>query len=175
MSDAAGQHNLISYVVTIVIVSFVLALRMRRLSQTRPLKLEWLWVVPAIYALIAAGMFASYPPTSQGWAFSALALVIGAGIGWQRGRMMHIEVDPETHVLNQKASPAAILFVIILIALRLGTRAAAQASGSYLHLNAMAATDLLIAFALGLFVTQRVEMFLRARRLLDAARAGRMA
>jgi hypothetical protein len=31
-------------------------------------------------------------------------------------------------------------------------------------------TDPLIAFALGMFTLQRVEMYLRARRLLDEAR-----
>jgi hypothetical protein len=43
------------------------------------------------------------------------------------------------------------------------------------HLNPMALTDILLAFALGLFATQRLEMYLRARRLLDEARAARPA
>ena len=33
-------------------------------------------------------------------------------------------------------------------------------------------TDPLIAFALGMFTLQRIEMYLRAKRLLDEARRG---
>ena len=40
------------------------------------------------------------------------------------------------------------------------------------HFDVMAMTDVLIAFALGMLTLQRVEMFLRARRLLEQARAG---
>jgi hypothetical protein len=39
------------------------------------------------------------------------------------------------------------------------------------HIDVMAVTDVLIAFALGLLSVQRIEMYLRAKRLLDAARA----
>lgn len=34
----------------------------------------------------------------------------------------------------------------------------------------MAATDVLMALALGLFAAQRLEMYLRGRRMLEAAR-----
>jgi len=94
-------------------------------------------------------------------------LVIGAGVGWQRGKMMHIHVDPETHALNQKASPAAIFFLIALILVRMAARSLlGQESG----VSPAMLTDPLIAFALGMFTLQRVEMYLRAKRLVEEAR-----
>jgi membrane protein CcdC involved in cytochrome C biogenesis len=140
---------------------------MRRMGQMRPLKLETLWIVPAMYAVVAALMFFSLPPV--GWvALASLAgLAIGAAVGWQRGKMMHIHVNPETHALNQKASLAAMFFLIALILVRTGAR---TLLGAESHVSPAMLTDPLIAFALGMFTLQRVEMYLRARRLLDEAR-----
>jgi membrane protein CcdC involved in cytochrome C biogenesis len=157
----------VSYAITIGIIVIVMALRLRRAGQMRPLKLGSLWVVPVLYLAVAAIMFAQLPPT--GWVASAcgVALLIGAAVGWQRGKMMHIHVDPETHALNQKASPAAMLFLVALIVVRMLARGMMGAEGG---VSPAMLTDPLIAFALGMFTLQRVEMYLRARRLLDEAR-----
>jgi membrane protein CcdC involved in cytochrome C biogenesis len=157
----------ISYAITIGAIVVIMALRMRRMGQMRPLKLETLWIVPAMYAVVAALMFFSLPPV--GWvALASLAgLAIGAAVGWQRGKMMHIHVNPETHALNQKASLAAMFFLIALILVRTGAR---TLLGAESHVSPAMLTDPLIAFALGMFTLQRVEMYLRARRLLDEAR-----
>jgi membrane protein CcdC involved in cytochrome C biogenesis len=157
----------VSYAITIGIIVIVMALRLRRAGQMRPLKLGSLWVVPVLYLAVAAIMFAQLPPT--GWVAIAcgLALLIGAAVGWQRGKMMHIHVDPETHALNQKASPAAMLFLVALIVVRMLARGMMGAEGG---VSPAMLTDPLIAFALGMFTLQRVEMYLRARRLLDEAR-----
>jgi membrane protein CcdC involved in cytochrome C biogenesis len=161
------HQSWVTYAITIGIIVVVLALRMRRMGQMRPLKLGGLWIVPAIYLAVAAIMFAQLPPT--GWVAAAciLALATGAAIGWQRGKMMHIHVDPETHVLNQKASPAALIFLIALIVLRSGARAILGQEGG---VSPAMLTDPLIAFALGMFALTRLEMYLRAKRLLDEAR-----
>ena len=157
----------ISYAVTIGIVVIVLALRMRRMGQMRPLKLETLWVVPAIYFGVALLMFLQLPPTGWVGVASLVGLAIGAGVGWQRGKMMQIHVDPDTHALNQKASPAAIVFLVVLIVVRMGARSVFGQQGG---VSPAMLTDPLIAFALGMFSLTRLEMFLRARRLLEKAR-----
>ncbi len=154
-----------SYAIPLVIIAVVMALRWRRMSQVRPLKLERLWVLPALYALVAIGTFVATPPQGLGWLFCLVALVLGAALGWQRGKMMRIAVDPATHTLNQTASPAAFLFIVVLVLMRSGARAALT-SDNALHLNAFAVTDMLIALALGLFTAQRIEMYLRGRRML---------
>jgi hypothetical protein len=43
-------------------------------------------------------------------------------------------------------------------------------TGGIFHLTPQTITDLLVAFALGLLGVQRLEMYLRARRLIEAAR-----
>ena len=163
----------IQYAVTAAVIGLVLFLRLRRMGQVRPLKLETLWVVPAIYGVIAAVMFVEFPPHGLGWLFSVLALGIGAAIGWQRGKLMQITVDPVTHALNHKASAAAVLLLVALIVVRAGARAAIGSGDNALHLSAMTLTDILIALALGLFTATRLEMYLRAKRLLGEARAAR--
>lgn len=161
------HQSWITYAITGVIVLVVLALRMRGMSKMRPLKLGSLWVVPALYLVVAALMFWQLPPT--GWVAigSAVALAIGAAVGWQRGKMMHIHVDPDTHALNQKASPAAMFFLIALIIVRKGGQVLL---GTEAGVSPAMLTDPLIAFALGMFTLTRLEMYLRAKRLLEAAR-----
>ena len=162
-----AHQTWISYAVTIAIIAVVMALRLRRMGQMRPLKLGNLFIVPILYLVVAAIMFVQLPPTGWVAIACALALAIGAAVGWQRGKMMHIHVDPETHALNQKASPAAMFFLIGLIVVRMAARGMlGQNSG----VSPAMLTDPLIAFALGMFTVQRIEMYLRAKRLLEEAR-----
>jgi hypothetical protein len=160
----------IQYAITAAIIAVVFALRWKRMSRVTPLRLERLWIFPSFYAVVAIAMFAAKPPVGLAWLFCALALVLGAALGWQRGKLMRITIDADTHRLNQSGSPAAMLFILVLIAVRSGARYA-LAGDNALHLNAFAVTDMLIALALGLFTTQRLEMFLRARRMLEGVRA----
>jgi membrane protein CcdC involved in cytochrome C biogenesis len=157
----------ITYAVTSGLLAVIMAVRLRRMGTMRPLKLGGLWIVPAIYAAVAALMFVQLPP--RGWVAiaSAVGLAIGAAVGWYRGKMMHISVDPETHALNQKASPAAMMFLIALIAVRMAARGILGQEGA---VSPAMLTDPLVAFALGMFSLTRLEMYLRAKRLLEEAR-----
>jgi len=137
------------------------------MGQMRPLNLNSLWIVPALYLVVAALMFFQLPPTGWVAIASAAALAVGAAVGWQRGKMMHIHVDPETHALNQKASPAAMIFLIALIVVRTTAR---SVLGQESDISPAMLTDPLIAFALGMFSLTRLEMYLRAKRLLEEAR-----
>src|SRR3546814_5356385 len=73
---------------------------------------------------------------------------------------MHIHVEPERHALNQRASPAGMLFLVVLIAVKMG----AQTAGGAVHMNVGLITDTLAALALGMFAMQRLEMYLRAKK-----------
>jgi hypothetical protein len=172
MQGAAGQPNpLIGYVIMAIVLSVVLLIRFRRMNQSRPLKVERLWIIPVLYLVIAVTAFVATPPDGAGWAFSAIAFLLGAALGWQRGRLMRIDVDPATHEVTMVQSPAAFLFIVVLIAIRSGMRTAAQnGSVNFIHMSPASLTDILVAFALGLLSVQRLEMFLRARRLLEDAR-----
>jgi membrane protein CcdC involved in cytochrome C biogenesis len=170
MNGGANAHPWIGYGIAAVVIVVVIAIRFRRAGVARPLKLGQLLIVPIVYGALATAMFVSAPPTGPGWLLCAAALAAGAAAGWQRGRMIRIEVDPETGTLRATQSPFAILFILVLVLIRSGLRAALQ-SGEGGVLNAATLTDMLIAFALGLLAVQRIEMYLRARRLLAAARS----
>lgn len=157
----------ISYIVTAIVVALVLSFRLRGMRRARRLRLETLWIVPALYLLAAASILWQFPPHGIQILWLAVALLVGAVIGWRRGASMRITIDPQTHALNQQASPAAMLFVVLLVVARQGLRYEARSMG----FDVGAVTDLLVMFALGLFSATRAEMYVRARRLLASARS----
>jgi NAD/NADP transhydrogenase beta subunit len=155
-----------------VIVAIVLMIRFRTLRRPRRLRLGMLWIVPTLYLAITVTLFVAAPPTPGGWVAIAIALPLGGLVGWYRGRTMAIEVDPVTHALSQRGSPAAMLFIVAIIAVRSALRAASESGeAAAWHVDATMATEVLVAFALGLLAMTRMEMWLRARRLLAEARA----
>lgn len=145
--------------------------RLTRARKSKPLRLEWLWVLPAVLLLATAALLWQMPPRGLEWLWLALAFALGGAIGWQRGRMMKIIVDPETHDLNQQASPAAIIFLVALVAVRYALREGLSAEAEAWHLSAAFLTDVFVVFAMGILSVTRLEMFLRARRLLAEAKA----
>jgi hypothetical protein len=157
----------VSTLVPLVIVVLVMALRMRRMGRVRPLRIEQLWIVPALYLAVVVMLFVEKPPTLGGWACAAFALVAGGFLGWQRGKLMRIHLDPETHALGQQSSMAGMIFLIALV----GVRYAAHDISGAMHMNLALMTDTLAALALGMFSVQRLEIYLRGKRMLAAAAA----
>lgn len=145
--------------------------RLTRAQKSRPLKLEWMWILPVVLLLATGALLWQFPPSGLEWLWLALAFTIGGAIGWQRGRMMKITVDPQTHALNQQASPAAIIFLLALVGVRYAMREGLSAEAQAWHLSAAFLTDVFVVFAFGLISLTRIEMFIRARRLLEEARA----
>ena len=161
------------YAIPGMIILTVLFFRLRSVGKARRLRLERLWILPAFYAAIVGFVFWSAPPHGMTWLWCVLALGVGAGLGWWRGKLMRVAVDPETHELSQTVSPAALIFIVALIAIRSASRAMAVQMAGPGPAGLMAATDILMAFALGFIAFQRVEIFIRARRMLAEARAKR--
>ncbi|RYY28982.1 MAG: DUF1453 family protein [Sphingomonadales bacterium] len=169
--NPASPDSWLRYVIPAVIIVIVLFVRLRSMSRERPLKIERLWIVPALYLFVAGITFWNMPPVGMVWFYCLIALWVGAAIGWWRGKMMRIVVDPETHAIKQKGSAAAMLLILLLIVIRAGARNAEAMGVPGVHIDVVSMTDVLIALALGLLSAQRLEMFLRARRLLAQARA----
>jgi membrane protein CcdC involved in cytochrome C biogenesis len=157
--------------IAIAVVVVVLFFRLRRLSAGRRLRLEWLWVTPAILLAVSVQTIFNARPVGADWAWMGVALILGGALGWMRGRMMRIDVDAETHALNMKASPAAMLFIVGLLVLRLVLKTVALQEAGAWRIDATLITDVFIAFAIGVIALQRVEMWLRGQRLLAEARA----
>ena len=164
-----GDPRFVSYVAAGVGIAVLLFFRLRAMRRAKPLKLERLWIIPTLYTAFAIGLFWYLPPHGLQWLWATLALVAGGGIGWLRGSTMRIAVDPVTHDLNQRQSPAALVLLVALVGVRYVARE--HFGGDLTHAGA-GVIDAFVAFAVGLLALQRVEMFLQARRLLGAARAG---
>ncbi|ATQ43034.1 CcdC protein domain-containing protein [Caulobacter mirabilis] len=153
------------------VAAVFIGLRFLRARKARRLRLEWLWVTPLLLIGMTGFLLAEMPPHGWEWGGLVVAFALGGGLGWYRGRMMTITVDPATHELNQQASPAALLFLVALIALRFGLRQGLSAEAEAWHLSAAFVTDVFVVFAMGLLTVTRLEMFLRARRMLTEARS----
>jgi len=166
-------QNWVSTLIPVLVVALVMLLRLRRINRASRLRLERLWMLPAFYALAVGTIFWSHPPHGTTWFYVLAAFLIGLPLGWYRGNLMRISVDPETHALSQSASPAAILFILALVAVRFVGRSLALANGGSSPDAIFALTDILMAFALGFLAMQRLEMGLRARALLAQVREQR--
>jgi hypothetical protein len=160
---------------TLIAVVIMAALLWRRNMRPRQLKIERLWIRPVLFAAIISVTLTAtpFPVDALSVAALTLALVIGAGLGWQRGRFMQIEVHPETHDVTSRASPMGMIFILAVLALRILLRGAALESRSALGLRAATITDGLILLLGAMIVAQSLEMWLRARRLLEEARTAK--
>ena len=163
-AQAVQPGGIAQYLIPIVVIAIVFAFRFRGMSRARPLRLGQLWLVPAIYAVAVVAAFAVNPPRAIGWAAALAGLVLGCALGWYRGKTVAIHVDPVTGTLSQKASPIGILILLALVM----AKSAAQAGGRAAHLDVAVLTDALLAMALGTFAAMRVEMYLRAKRVMRA-------
>jgi hypothetical protein len=166
---AHGGAQLSGLILTLLIAIVVLAMRNRR---PRRLRLEAMWVRPVIFlALIILTFGATVTPTDAlSLAVLVLASLLGVAAGWMRGSLMKIDVHPETHDITSRASPAGLLFILAVVGVRIFIRSSAMQT-SVAGVSAAAIADALILFAAAMMITQSVEMFLRARRLLGEAKA----
>ena len=161
--------NWLSALIPFVIIAVVLALRFRSMSKERPLNLGTLWIAPLISLLLMGSMLFALPPQPLGWGLMLAGLGIGVAVGWHRGKLIHIERD-ESGKLRQKASPLALLLLVALVVLKLGARTIfGDSAVAHPSSGAMLLTDAFIGFALGLLSATRLELYLRGRRLLEAA------
>ena len=151
-----------------VVLALVVGWRLRSMNKERPLNIGTLWVVPAIYLALMASLIVALPPHAAGWAVMAAGLVAGAVLGWHRGKLIRIERNAQTGQLMQRASPLAMVLLLILIALKFGMREVVGASAAaHPSSAAMLVTDGFIGFALGLLSATRLELYLRARSILE--------
>ena len=79
-----------------------------------------MWFYPSLMVLAVGLMMVSQPPPLAPIALSVIAVstIVGSLIGWQRGRLTHITIDPETHDLTSKTSPVGMILVLALFAVK---------------------------------------------------------
>lgn len=160
--------------IPLAIIPVMLVLVLLRNRRRRVLKPQFLWVMPAIVVpVIALGVWGSAqnpnvahaPFGPDAWAVLAIGAVLGGIAGWYRGKTVTIEKEPDGS-LRAQASPLGLILLVVLFAGRSFLRELVEGHAAQWHLNALAVTDAFLVFAMGLIVMQRVEMYIRARRIL---------
>lgn len=153
------------------LVLLLIVYRLRRGARERALKIERLWVVPALLLIIGGLMIWQTPIAGLGWIWLIPVFVAGAALGYWRGRFTLVTVNPETHDLTSRTSAAGLYLIIAVLAVRIGLRWFLTAEAAAWHLNVALVTDAFLVFAVGLIAVQRLEIWIRARSLLADARA----
>ena len=155
-----------------------IVLLVRRNLRARKLRVEQLWSLPTVILLVTAYSLATRPPTTLLTIVGLpLALIAGGAIGWWRGRLTNIIVDPETHALTSRPSPLGLVLIGVLFIARYGLRSYLEQSSPHADLSPalLEATDGLLMFSVGLIGVQRLEMWQRAKRMLAESIAAKKA
>jgi Protein of unknown function (DUF1453) len=162
-----NSQNLLSTLIPMAIIFVVVVLRMRRMSGVRPMKLQMLWVRPALFSLVAATIVYSMPPQSalQGLVLLA-AVAVGAVLGWHQAKLMELSVNSETGTLQVKSSLIATASFVGLILLRMALRPWLTGASSPVHAYVGVVTDSFMLFIVGFYGARAIEMFIRGRALL---------
>ena len=156
-----------SYIPYLIAV-FVLAMVVRRSLRGQRLRVDRLWVIPVLLVLAAVMTIAQAPPTDPATVMAlAFAALVGAAVGWQRGRLTRINLDPATGILTSQASPAAVVLIVALFAVRFGLKMWLSQNSAH-SAQAVGATDALLLFGVGVIAVARIEMWIRCRRLMAA-------
>jgi hypothetical protein len=163
-----GQGGALTYLIPIAVIGLVIL----RNARARTLRMERLWIGPLLVVLLAgAGIAAAPPRTEAAIVVDIVALAFGAVLGWWRGRASRFTVDPETHVVTSRVSPWGMVLILAIFALRYGLRSFLGGGATVLHLAAADLADAFLLLALGVVCAQRIEWFIRARRMIAEARA----
>jgi len=160
------------YVIAAILVLF--ALRMWRTgSKERRVRIETMWIAPVIIAALIgyAVVKTSGEVTTSLVIVSIVALAIGLGVGWYRGRFTRLTVDPDTHTLKGQASPLGLIFLAVLIVARFSLRDFLSSHAEAWKISPTEIVDGSLMFVLGMIVGRRLEIYLRCLQLLARARA----
>lgn len=164
----AGASYL-TYLIPLLVIAMVIV----RNARARRIRIERLWISPAVVMLMTILAFSANPPPGpMGVALDVAAVAVGGFLGWWRARASKFTIDPETHVITSKVSPWGMLLILGIFALRYVLRSVlGGGGGSALHITASEATDSFLLLAVGVVSAQRIEWLIRARKLLAEAKA----
>ena len=168
------MNNNGTYVIVLILI--VMAIRVARSGgKERRVRIETLWVPPIILAvLIGFGVARTSGTITPSLAGIALgAFLVGLGIGWYRGRLTRLTIDPETHTLKGQTSAVGLIIIALLFLARSEARQLLTSHAAAWHISPMAVVDGFMLLALGMIVGRRLEIYLRCLALLKQARAAK--
>ena len=158
----------------LLVILITLPILLLRNRAPRTLRPQWMWVVPAVIVpLMGLALWGTSMEPGAGhapfdvaaWATLAGGLLLGGVAGWWRGKMTTIEKHADG-TLKAQASPLGVILIVGLFLGRSALRSVLEPHAAAWHLNALAITDAFLLFVVGMIVVQRIEMFIRARRVL---------
>lgn len=154
-----------------LVPAIAITLIMLRGSRGRRLYVGRMWIIPSmIMVVVGLTLWVQPVPSLPGMIGQAFALGMGVALGWWRGRVTTITVDPQTHALTSKASPIGLVLIAGMFLVRYLLRDHATAMSARMGLTALEIADIFLFLAVGLVCAQRLEMWIRARKLLESAR-----
>ena len=165
------QSDSLTYILPFLVLVPLLIFRLRRSLKPQALKLNRLWIRPAIL-IAAAGLvlLAPSPGTSALAQADAVWLVLaalaGATAGWFWGRTTQLHLHPEDGTLMQTGSMTGMIVLIVLLAARVGLRTGLGLEAGAWHISVLLITDVSILFSALLFAVRGLEIYLRARRIM---------
>lgn len=163
---AADLPRILPFAIPLIVVAVIL-LRARKPKRINPRKL---WIGP-VFATLGIGMglwFTPHPPFGIVH-YIAMALGIGLGIaaGSARAHTLGLSRDPATGDVMAKASPMALLIIIVLVGTRTAVRQLGSSGPGAAASAVWAATliDASMLFALALLISQQVMLWRRINAL----------
>ena len=164
-----------TYFVTFLIVALIVALRIWRGSRERRLRVERLWIRPAIICAVLG--FSIYgqplPMTAPILLALAVATLVGLAVGVYRGRMVKVSINVDTHIFTSKTSPWGTLIFLGRMVVRIGARFALWESHDIGGITVNAIIDGLTLFYAGNVIGMQIDVWMRARKLLADAIAAK--
>jgi len=162
---------------TLIPIVVAMGLVILRNSRARRLRIEAMWIAPVIIvAMIGLALYAerrggglNFTPLGVG--LDIAGVILGALLGWWRARFTHITIDPETHELTSRASPLGMVVILSILVIRTVIRTYAADNAGALGQWGPPIADALLVMSVGLVCAQRLEIFIRARRLLAEHRS----
>jgi hypothetical protein len=175
MFDHISTQQMIQYGITGAVIVALLSFRIMRARKPRPLKVNLLWVAPAIIAVVfgaltAMMLYAGRPIGTTAMAAMAASLVGGAAIGWWRGKFTHIAVDAESGSVTAQATSMGFIVLAVLLVVRLGLRFVFLKDVPPQAPLSMQVNAGFMLFAIGLLCVASLEMWTRAKKLLAQAK-----
>jgi hypothetical protein len=158
---------------SLVIIGVLAVVLVARNLRPRRLKIDRLWLWPAIYVVLLVSALADSQMELSPLNISLQlgAFVRGALIGWQRARFVEIRIHPETQDLSSRASPIGVLFIFAILVLRVAARGWLASHAADIHIPVVAIGTAFLVLAVAMLIAQRLEIWRRASRMLAEARA----
>lgn len=167
----------IQQLIPVIAIGIAATIVIIRNMKPRRLRLEMMWVRPAIVMIAAAAFLVLNPFPHQLTALGIIlaAAVAGTVLGWVRGRMVRVTVDPESHTAMSQASPLGVGLILVIIGVRYFLNSTAGTRSGHFDAQAILLTDALLVFGAGVVGVTGLEVWMRANRMVNESKAAKAA